>query len=208
MAQDITGTLPTFSSANEVLPYLLENRNRLTMMQITEAVDWALDPGFTQRDAITQFILSLPRAQEPDEECRLCYNPYETVFPEALAIHFPIVLPCCWHIFGAPCLYQLLKDSESCSLCRETIFTRRPRAPPLDNPTSEEILRALLKSGRTFINKEDSMLLASGYASGSDRSYAAFCSWAHGHSSNVENIIARTLAREAITKFESFSITS
>lgn len=208
MAQDITGTLPNFSSANEVLPYLLENRNRLTMMQITDAVDWALDPGFVQRDAITQFILSLPRAQEPDEKCRLCYEPYGTDSPEVVAIHFAIVLPCCWHIVGAPCLYQLLKDSESCSLCRETIFTRPPRAPPLDNPASKGILRALLKSGRTFIDKEDSMLLASGYGSGSDRSYAAFCSWAHGKSSNVENIIARTLARDAIRRFELSSITS
>lgn len=193
MAQGITGTLPNFASNNEVLPYLIENRHHLTMMQITHASDWALDPGFLQRDAIAQFILTLPHAQQhqlEEEECLLCCNPYE-IDSDA---HFPIVLPC-GHIFGAACLNESLKDSESCSHCRATIFTR-PAAPPhLANPASEEILRGLLESGRVFL--EDTML-----GSGSDKSYAAFSGWAHGYSTNFQSFIDRTIAKELIRKFE------
>lgn len=203
MAQDIPGTLPNFSSNNEVLPYLFENRNNLTMMQIIHASDWALDPGFIQRNAITQFILRLPRAQQHqlvgNEECLLCNDPYETTSD---ALHFPIVLPCCELIVGAACLFESLKTSESCVLCRATILTRpAAAAPPLANPASEGILRGLLKSGRDFLEEE----------SISDKSYAAFKSWAHGNGTNstdVESIIARALAREAIRKFQLSSLTS
>lgn len=193
MAQGITGTLPNFSSNNEVLPYLIENRHHLTMMQITHASDWALDPGFIQRDAIAQFILTLPRAQQhqlDDEECLLCCNPYK-IDSDA---HFPIVLPC-GHIVGAACLDESLKDNESCSHCRATIFTRPAAAPNLANPGSEEILRRLLQSGRVFL--EERMLDPE-----SDRSYTAFSRWAHGYSTDVESLIARIIAKELIRKFE------
>lgn len=193
MAQGITGTLPNFNSNNEVLPYLIENRHHLTMMQITHASGWALDPGFIQRDAIAQFILTLPRAQQhqlDDEECLLCLNPYETDSDA----HFPIVLPC-GHIVGAACLNESLKDGESCSHCRVTIFTTPAAAPQLANPASEEILRGLLQSGRVFL--EETML-----GSGSDKSYAAFSRWAHGDITDVESFIARTIAKELIRKFE------
>lgn len=193
MAQGITGTLPNFSSNNEVLPYLIENRHHLTMMQITHASDWALDPGFIQRDAIAQFILALPRAQQhqiDDDECLLCCNPYEIDSD----VHFPIVLPC-GHIYGVACLAESLKESESCFYCRATILTRPAAAPPLANPGSEVILRGLLQSGRAFL--EEGML-----GSGSDKSYAAFSRWAHGYSTDVESFIARTFAKQLISKFE------
>lgn len=199
MAQGFTGTLPNFNSNNEVLPYLIENRHHLTMMQITYASDWALDPGFIQRDAIAQFILALPRAQQhqiEDEECLLCCNPYETDSDA----HFPVVLPC-GQIFGAACLRESLKESESCFYCRATIFTRPAAAPPLADPGSKKVLRGLLLSGRVFLEEGE-------LDSESDKSYAAFSRWAQGNSTDVESFIARTIAKQLVTKFELLSASS
>lgn len=189
MAQGTTGTLPNFNSNNEVLPYLIENRHHLTMMDIIHACHWALDPGFIQRDAIAQFILTLPRAQQHqlhDEECLLCCNEYET----DSGAHFPIVLPC-GHIVGAVCLIESLKDSESCYYCRTTIFTRPAAAPPLADPSSEAKLRSLLQVGRVFLQETT-------LSSESDKSYAAFYRWAHGYSTDFESFIARTIAKQLI----------
>ena len=191
MAQDITGTLPNFGSNNEVLPYLVKNRSHLTMMDITLAAEWALDPGFIQRDAIVQFILNLPRAQQhqlDDEKCLLCYYPYEEDSDDA---HFPIVLPC-GDIVGAACLRDSLKDCESCPCCRAIIFTRPAAAPPLADPRSESILRGLHQSGKVFL--EETMM--------SDKSYAAFGTWARGDSTNIQSFIGRTIAKENIRQLD------
>lgn len=194
MAQDFTGRLPNFNSSNDVRTYLIENRHHLNMIKITDASDWAMDPGFIQRDAIAQFILTLPRAQQhqlDDERCLLCLSPYDTVSDA----HFPIVMPC-GHIVGAACLSESLEDSESCPYCRATIFTRPAAAPHLANPSSETILRGLLQSGRAFL--EETML-----SSQSEKSYAAFYRWAHGHSIDSETVIFHALAREINRQLES-----
>lgn len=199
MAQGVTGRLPTFNSNNEILPYLAQHRNHLTMTDITHACAWALDPGFIQRDAIAQFIFSLPRAQPhqlDEEECPLCCSPYDADSND----HFPVLLPC-GHIFGADCLSEWLKKSESCIYCRAPTFHAPAAAPPLASRTSEEILRGLLQSGREFLTET---LLGSG----SDKSYAAFYRWAHGHGRDSESIILRLVAREMIGQLELSVISS
>lgn len=193
MAQGITGSLPNFNSNNDVLPYLIAHRNHLTMAEIIYACDWALDPGFIQRDAITQFMLTLPIAQQhqlEDDECPLCCSPYEA----DSNVHFPIQLPC-GHILGDICLGELLKDSESCLFCRATIFTRPAAAPPLANRRSEDILRGLLQSGNFFLTETTT-------DSRSEKSFAAFCSWAHGRGGDNQSIIARLVATEKIGQME------
>ena len=193
MAQDITVTLQNFGSNNEVLPYLVKNRRHLTMMDITHAAEWALDPGFIQRDAIVQFILNLPRAQQhqiDDEKCLLWYYPYT----EDSDAHFPIVLPC-GDIVGADCLRESLKDCESCPCCRAIIFTRPAAAPPLTNPRSESILRGLHQSGKVFL--EETMM-----GSACVKSYAAFCTWAGDDSTNIQSVIGRTIAKENIRQLD------
>lgn len=198
MAEGVIRTRPNFNSNNEVLPYLIENRNHLTMTDITHVCAWALDPGFIQRDAIAQFVLSLRHAQ-PDQlddgECPLCCSPYKT----HSGSHFP-VLPC-GHIVGADCLSESLKDNESCPYCRETIYTAPAVASPPANSRSEETLRGLLQSGRAFLRETLT-------GPESDESYAAFYSWAHGHGSDNESIIARLVARGKIGQLELSVISS
>lgn len=185
-------TRPNFNSNNEVLPYLIENRENLTMTDITDACAWALDPGFIQRDAIAQFVFSLPPAQASqldDGECRLCCSPYNTHSED----FFP-VLPC-GHIFGADCLRESLKDNERCPYCRATIYTAPAPASPPANSSSEETLRGLLQSGTAFLKETLT-------GSESDKSYAAFYSWAHGHGRDNESIIARFFAKGMIGQLE------
>ena len=64
MAPRITEALPNFNSVDEVLPYLNAHRNRLSMVDITKACDWALDPDSIQRDAIARLITALRRPQK------------------------------------------------------------------------------------------------------------------------------------------------
>lgn len=192
MAGGAIGTLPNFTSNNEVLPYLIKNRNHLPMTYITYACAWALDPGFIQHDAIAQFVFSLRRAQPnqlDDGECPLCCSPYEAHSEEDF-----LVLPC-GHIVGADCLSESLKNYESCPYCRATIFAAPPAAPPPTNSSSEETLRGLLQSGRVFLRESLTN-------SESDKSYAAFYSWAHGHGSDNESIMARLVARGMIGQLE------
>lgn len=193
MAQGVTGTLPNFNSNEEVLPYLIKNRHHLTMREIRNASAWALDPGFIQRDAIAQFVPTLPRAQQhqiDDGDCLLwCGKPYDT----DSGAHFPVALPC-GHIVGATCLYEMLKDSETCFHCGSTIFTR-PAVPRLANLNSEQLLQGLVNVGGVFI--EETML-----GSGSDVSYAAFCTWARGHCTDFLIYTYRLLADQLITQLE------
>lgn len=193
MAQGVTGTLPNFNSNDEVLPYLIRNRHHLTMTEIIHASNWALDPGFIQRDAIAQFVPTLPRAQPhqiDDENCLLwCGKPYET----DSGAHFPVALPC-GHIVGATCLHEMLKDSETCFHCRSTIFTR-PAVPRLADSSSDQLLQGLVNVGGVFI--EETML-----GSGSDVSYAAFCTWARGYCTDYQIYTYRLLADQLTTQLE------
>lgn len=193
MAQGVTATLPSFNSIEEVLPYLIKNRHHHTMTEIRHASDWALDPGFIQRDAIAQFVPTLPRAQQhqiDDENCLLwCGKPYDT----DSGAHFAVALPC-GHIVGASCLHEMLKDSETCFHCRSTIFTK-PAVPRLAKSSSEELLQGLVNVGGVFIEETMS-------ASGSDVSYAAFCTWARGHCTDFQIYTYRLLASQLIEQLE------
>ncbi len=204
--------LPKFTSIHQVLPYLNNHRNHLSMVDITNACDWALDPGFIQRDAIAKFVHALPRAvddeqqkyshhgqQQPHhddqqqlvkDECPLCCRPYDV----DSGAHFPVVMPC-GHVVGAACLKELLKDTEACFHCGATVFKVPAATTTLANPRHEGILRGLLQSGGVFLGEKMSVL-------GSDKSYAAFFRWAHGHGTEHDSIMARLHARETIGKLD------
>ena len=207
MAQGVTGTLPHFNSNEDVLPYIIKNRHNLTMTEIREASDWALDPGFVQRDAIAQFVPTLARAQphqidDDDDNCLLwCGKPYETAETETetettAGAHFPVALPC-GHIVGASCLHEMLKESETCFRCGSTIFTR-PAVPRLDDLGTEQLLQGLVNVGGVFI-EEETISAGSGSV---DVSYAAFCTWARGHCTDYQIYTYRLLADQLITQLE------
>lgn len=195
------------------------------MVDITNACDWALDPGFIQRDAIAQFVRALPRAQQQkdvgneqqnyshanqqllgrdkqqqprhdeqqhlgEDECPLCCRPYDV----DSGAHFSVVLPC-GHVVGALCLQELLKDTEACFHCEATVFKVPAATTTFTNPGHEGIIRGLLQSGGVFLGERMSVL-------GSDKSYAAFFRWAHGHGTDHDSIMARLHARETIGKLD------
>lgn len=197
--------LPNFTSIHQVLPYLNNHRNNLSMVDIINACDWALDPGFIQRDAIAKFVHALPRAQQPQlvdneqqqarqdeqpqlgqDECPLCCRPYGA----GSGAHFSVILPC-GHVVGVTCLKEFLKDTEACFDCGATVFKIPAATTTFTNPGHEGILRGFLQSGGVFVEEKMSVL-------GSDKSYAAFFRWAHGHSTDHDSIIARLHARETI----------
>lgn len=217
--------LPNFTLIHQVLPYLNNHRNNLSMVDIKNACAWALDPGFIQRDAIAKFVHALPRAQQQqlidneqqkyshndrqrlglneqqqlrhDEqqqlgegECPLCCRLYGI----ESGAHFPVVLPC-EHVFGAACLKEYLKDNEACFHCGATVFKIPAATTTFTNPGHQEILRGFLQSGGVFLEEKMSVL-------GSDKSYAAFLRWAHGHSADHGSMIARLYARETIGKLD------
>ena len=209
-------SLPNFTSILQVRTYLNDHRDHLSMVDITNACDWALDPGFIQRDAIARFVHALPHAQQQqvvddeqhknshddqqqpgqDEQhlsedgCPLCCRPYDV----DSGAHFPAVLPC-GHVVGATCLKKSLKDTDTCFDCGATVFTKPAATTALANPGDEGILRGLVQSGGVFLEEKI-------WAPGSDKSYAAFFRWAYGHGMDHDSIIARLHARETIGKLD------
>lgn len=193
-------SLPNFTSIQQVRTYLDDHRDILSMVDITNACDLALDPGFIRRDAIARFVHSLPRAQQQqfindmqqlsEDECLLCCKPYDA----DSGAHFPVALPC-GHVIGSSCLKKSLKDTDICFECGATVFTAPAAATTLTDPEHEGILRGLVQSGGVFLEERSWVL-------GSDKSYAAFFSWAHGHGTDHDSIIARLHAKETIRKLD------
>ena len=189
------------------------------MVDVTNACQLALDPGFIQRDAIAGFVKALPRAQQQQQQgvadeqhknskddqqllaqdeqqylsedgCPLCCKPYD----EDSGAHFPVALPC-GHVVGASCLKKSLQDDDSCFECGATVFTIPVSTTALTNPEHEGIIRGLVQSGGSFLEEKSSV-------PGSDDSYAAFCRWAYAHGTDHDSIMARLHAKATIGKLD------
>lgn len=211
-------SVPNFTSIQQVRTYLNDHRDHLSIVDITNGFQLALDPGFIKRDAIAGFVEALPRAQQQeqvvadghhksskdDEQvlaqeaqpdlggygCLLCGKPYDGDF----GVHFPVALPC-GHVIGASCLKKSLQDDDSCFECGATVFTAPVSTTALRNPEHEGIIWGLVQSGGVFL-KEKSLDL------GSDKCYAAFCRWAYGHGTDHDSIMARLHAKATIGKLD------
>lgn len=195
------------------------------MVDITNACDWALDPGFIQRDAIANFVHALPRAQQQqvvdDEQHKHSHDDQQILAQDeqqqpghddqqdlgedgCLLCCRPYdvdsgahfpVALPCGHVVGASCLKKSLKDTDSCLECGATVFTLPAATTVLANPGHEGILRGLVQSGGVFLEEKSSV-------PGSDKSYAAFFRWAYGHGTDHDSIIARLHAKETIGKLD------
>lgn len=144
-----------YTSNEEVLPYITQNRFRLTLTEITNACAWALGPACAERAAILSFLRSLRKvnpkslgAEPHDQDCPICLNEYGTVSQTDTPTQMP-----CGHIMGAECIEEWLKVSETCPQCRRRVFTR-PVEPedPLDQER-ETLLREILDAGRDFLTE-------------------------------------------------------
>lgn len=194
---------PSFTSCEEVLPYLCRNWHRLTMTEFTNACAWGLDPGFVQRDTITHFMKSLPRIQQHqlshEQECGICFRPYNTHHPsDILAVRLY-----CGHIVGADCLCEWLKDQDSCPNCpNEVVY--RPTVQPQQHLSSlrhAQVLGGILESGKKFLSE-----IRSGSGSVYVDGFASFRSWAFANpSGNNESVVARIHARAHIARWDAFN---
>lgn len=223
MAPGITEVLQNFTSIEQVLPYL-NNHQNVSMVEITNACDWALDPGFVRRDAIANFVLTLPRAQQQqlgDKEQPITSNDEEKhrgddggeqvgsgkehddeqecplcgrLYEVASGAHFPVVLPC-GHVAGATCLKELLKDTEICFDCEAPTATLPAARTTLTNPRSQQIVRGLLQSGSVFLEEKKA-------SAESDKSFAAFERWAYGRGTDHDSTMARLHAKEVIGELD------
>ena len=194
---------PNFNSCEEVLPYLSRNWHLLTMTEFTNICAWGLDPGFVQREAITQFIKSLPRIQKyqlsKEEECGICFRPYNAHYSSDI----PAVRLCCGHIVGVDCLYEWLEDQDSCPHCHIEVAHRQAMQPKekLSNFRHAQILRGILESGKKFLAE-----IRSGSGSVYVEGFSSFRRWAFTNRvGNDGSIVARIHARAHIARWDQFN---
>lgn len=201
---------PSFTSCEEVLPYLIRNWNLLTMTEVTNVCAWGLDPGFVQRDAIFHLIRSLPCIKHDklprEQDCHICFSPYGTHPPSDI----PAVRLRCGHIVGAACLCEWLADHDFCPQCRTRVCFNQATWPHqhLSNLRHTLALRGLLESGKKFlaeIHSGSNSGLGSVYVEG----YQAFHRWAYTPSEslggNYRSIVARIHARAHISRWKACS---
>lgn len=192
--------MPNFTSCEEVLPYLCHNLHQLTMTQITNACAWGLDPGFVQRDAITDFIRSLPHIQRnqlpQEQDCFICFHPYNTHSSDS-----PAVRLCCDHIVGAECLFEWLKDQGFCPHCYIEVFSTVPPQQHLSSLRHAQVLRGILESGKKFLAE-----IRSGSGSIYVEGFDSFRNWAFQRlGRNHGSVVARIHARAHIARWDAFN---
>lgn len=187
-----------YTSNEEVLPYIAQNRFHLTLSEITNACAWALDPACIERAAIFFFVRSLRQIDpkglgpEPHEQnCSICLNEYGTVSETDTPIKMP-----CGHIMGAECIGKWLKVSVTCPQCRRRVFARPVEPGNLMDQERDVLLREILSAGRDFLTETFWKV---------DESYDAFCAWAQGVGQDEDSSVSRLLAQDCITKLERFA---
>lgn len=187
-----------YTSNEEVLPYIAQNRFRMTLSEITNACAWALDPACAERAAIFFFVGSLPQIDrkslgpEPeDQDCSICLSGYGTVSRTDTPTQMP-----CGHIMGAECIEKWLKVSETCPQCRRRVFTRPVEPGHLMSKERETLLREILNAGRDFLTENFWEV---------DESYDALCAWAQGVGQHEESVVSRLRALDCIAKLERFA---
>lgn len=192
---------PSFTSCEQVLPYLCRNWHLLTMTEFTNACAWGLDPGFVQRDAITHFIKSLPFIQQnllpQDQDCPICFHPYNThPSSDTTAVRL-----CCGHIVRADCLFEWLKDQGSCPHCRIDVFATVSPSQSLSSLRHAQVLRGILESGRKFL-AEIHFGSGSIYVEG----FGSFRNWAFDRlGRDHRTLVARVHARAHIGRWDAFN---
>lgn len=195
--------LLSFSSSEEVLPYLARHRHKLTMAEMMNACAWAMDPVAVERSIIQTFLQSLPLLQPselgPDPEdknCAICLSAYGSPAP---CYDLPVRLPC-RHITGSACIRTWLESGkDSCPQCRGQAFPR-PVAPEYVEPRIYVLLVDLRASARNFLTET--------YWE-PDQSYDAFRRWARGvgQGDEEDSVAYRRSALKFINDFENFAKT-
>lgn len=185
-----------YSSSEEVLLCIIENRFQMTLWQITNACAWALDRNSVERGAIVSFVRSL-RPIDPtslssnpyDQQCSICLEKYGRV----LYSDIPAQLAC-GHVMGAECLKKWFIRSESCPQCRREVF-RRPD-PPEEFTTERNLLGEILSSGTDFLTETLFEI---------DQSYFAFRRWASEVGQDDQSNASRRLAGECLAKLDTLA---
>ena len=188
-----------YSTSEEVLPYILKNRFKMTLSALTNICAWALDQNSVERAAIYVFIQSL-RPIDPtslgsnpyDQQCSICLEKYGRVLDSDIPAQLA-----CGHVMGAECLKKWFIRSESCPQCRRRVF-RRPDQPE-EFTAERELLRDILISGIDFLSETLWEL---------DESYFAFHRWASGVGQDDQSISSRRLASEAMTMLDTLAVNS
>lgn len=185
-----------YSSSEEVLPYIIENRFQMTLSELTNICAWALDQNSVERAAILSFVRSL-RPIDPtslgsnphDQQCSICLEKYGVVFDSDIPAQLT-----CGHIMGAECLKKWLIRSESCPQCRRQVFTRPDQ--PDDFTPERNLLRDILMAGTDFLTETFWEI---------DESYSAFSRWASEVGPNDQSTASRRLAVECLANLDTLA---
>lgn len=185
--------IPSFASSHDVLPYIARHRWQMTITEILNSCNWAVDPTAVERDTIQAFLQSLSRLQLEDlteKDCPICLDEYGSDSPN----DSPTKLPC-GHVLGADCVKTwLISGRNTCPQCRHQIFFR---PVPLDIFSYSHIqLLELRGAARIFLEETDGQ---------ADQSYRAFRLWATGDAVDMNSMAYRRLALNAIDTVEALA---